>query len=93
MIEKIQALYEKLNVEYISGFFYPDDIMRDQIKYDIEKKMDVTVKCDEENNPPDVAYSGCIIAQVSWKEYPTAPGFKYKILIFGNPWDIESIKA
>lgn len=85
-LEKIQVVYEKINGEFLlASPLGPTNNrnFREEFKETLEKEIPgSTVKCDEENNPPDVIESNCIVAWVSWVEDNS---YKYCKLIFGQP--------
>ena len=59
---------------------------RTEFKERLEKEIvNSVIKCDEENNPPDVVDLCCLVAKVSWVENHQHKYYKYCDLIFGQP--------
>ena len=85
MIDKIQELYEIINNEFISmsPFGHMNNKnYRAEFKQRLEKEIvNSFIKCDEENNPPEVVDFCCLVARVSWTENHQN---KYCDLIFGQ---------
>lgn len=49
-----------------------------------------TIKCDEENNPPDVSELDCLVGTVFIKT--NSPSFKYSNLIFGKESNFSKVR-
>lgn len=85
MIEKIQEVYERINNEFLSMTpFGPMNTKnyRTEFKQRLETEIvNSVIKCDEENNPPDVIDCCCLATRVSWIENHQQ---KYCDLIFGQ---------
>lgn len=87
----LREVYEKFNNEFIyMSPFGPmnDRIFRAAFKERLENKIaNSIVKCDEENNTPEVIDYCCLIAEVMWEENYRK---KYYKLIFGEPEQIKN---
>lgn len=85
MINKIKEVYIRINTEFLSMCpFGPMNTknFREKFKQRLESEIENSiVKCDEENNTPDVIDSCCIVAKVSWIEGNIE---KYCNLVFGQ---------
>ncbi len=82
MLNKIQEVYERINNELPFGTFN-DKKFRTEFKERLQNEfINCNIKCDEENNPPEVIDNCCLIAKVSWIENNK---LKYCDLIFGQP--------
>ena len=55
-LARINKVYEKLNSRFADGSYMNTPITRKAIKLTLEKELghDIQVKCDSENNPPNV---------------------------------------
>lgn len=86
MIEKIKEVYERINNEFLSmSPFGPMNSknFRTEFKERLENEIvNSVIKCDGENNPPEVIDFCCLVAKVSWIENYQE---KYCNLIFGQP--------
>lgn len=93
MIKKIQEVYERINNEFLSmGHFGPMNSKnyRTEFKQRLENEIvNSVIKCDEENNPPDVINFCCLVAKVSWVENHRQ---KYCDLIFGQPEQVIKLQ-
>ena len=93
MIEKIQEVYERINNEFLSmSTFGPMNSKnyRTEFKQRLENEIvNSVIKCDEENNPPDVIDFCCLVAKVSWTENHQQ---KYCDLIFGQPEQVIKLQ-
>ena len=93
MIKKIQEVYERINNEFLS--MSPFGQMnsknyRTEFKQRLENEIvNSVIKCDEENNPPDVIDFCCLVAKVSWVENHQQ---KYCDLIFGQPEQVIKLQ-
>lgn len=86
MIDKIQEVYERINNEFLSmGSFGPinSKSYRTEFKERLQNEFhNSVIKCDEENNSPDVINFCCLVTKISWTENHQQ---KYCDLIFGQP--------
>ena len=93
MIEKINEVYERINNEFLSmSPFGPMNSKnyRTEFKQRLENEIvNSVIKCDEENNPPDVIDFCCLVAKVSWIENHQQ---KYCDLIFGQPEQVIKLQ-
>ena len=93
MIKKIQEVYERINNEFLSmNPFGPMNSKnyRTEFKQRLENEIvNSVIKCDEENNPPDVINFCCLVAKVSWVENHQQ---KYCDLIFGQPEQVIKLQ-
>jgi hypothetical protein len=93
MIEKIQEVYERINNEFLSkSLFKPmnNKSYRAEFKQRLENEIvNSVIKCDEENNPPDVIDFCCLVAKVSWNENHQR---KCCDLIFGQPEQVIKLQ-
>lgn len=86
MKEKIQRIYDKIKHRYKDKENTEKErlLLKTELLYELGELFEV--KCDEENNTPDILNYGCFVAEVSWdKEYGT---YKYINLVFGNEKNI-----
>ena len=72
-IERIKNLYDEIDTEHRSLFPagpYNNKDYRQSIKSRFSQTLGqgILVKCDEENNPPDVVYSNKLNVQLLWTE-------------------------
>ena len=84
MKEKIQEVREKLNNEICAAMPINNKSTREFIKTRLEEELGdsvLVIKCDEENNSPEIVDMNCAIARVSWLDSCQA---KYSNLIFGQ---------
>jgi len=93
MIEKIQEVYERINNEFLSmSPFGPmnSKSYRTEFKQRLENEIvNSVIKCDEENNQPNVIDFCCLVAKVSWAENHQQ---KYCDLIFGQPENVIKLQ-
>lgn len=93
MIKKIQEVYERINNEFLSmSPFGPmnNKNYRTEFKQRLENEIpNSVIKCDEENNPPDVIKFCCLVARVYWVENHQQ---KYCDLIFGQPEQVIKLQ-
>lgn len=93
MIEKIKEVYERTNNEFISmSPFGPMNSKnyRTEFKQRLENEIvNSVIKCDEENNPPNVIDLCCLVAKVSWVENHQE---KYCNLVFGQPEQVIKLQ-
>jgi hypothetical protein len=86
MINKIQEVYERINNEFLS--ISPFGILNDKkIRLEFKERLEneftnTFIKCDEENNPPEVIDNCLLVAKLSWIGNNK---YKYCDLIFGQP--------
>lgn len=90
MIEKIHALYERLNDEFfISQMPYgPMNTkeLRDKFQYKLALELpDCMIICDETNNFPDVIYGNCLSVRINWSDIRGSHKYSYCNLLFGQP--------
>ena len=79
MIELIKEVYEKINNELNQK--YNTKTLRLEVKEWLEREIpNSVIKCDEENNTPDVIDSSNMVAKVSQTENHQ---LKYYDLVFG----------
>ncbi len=93
MMKEIQEVYERINNELLS--MSPMGPMntkeyRKQFKERLENEIPHSIiKCDEENNSPNVIYFCCLMVKVSWTENHQQ---KYCDLIFGHPEQVIKVQ-
>jgi hypothetical protein len=69
-----------------------DSKLRSYVKKYLEKGLPgATVKCDEENNAPDVVDGNCLVARVCWDKKDLGETV-YRTLIFGEESQVEKFK-
>jgi len=92
MIEKIKEVYERINNEFLSQS--PFGAMNTkQFRIDFKQRLEneivnSVIKCDEENNLPEIIYFCCLVAKVSWMENHQE---KCCNLVFGQPEQVMKI--
>lgn len=86
MINKINEVYNRINNEFLTmGPFGPMNTRNFRLEFEqrlANEFIDCIIKCDEENNSPNVIFLCCLVARVSWYENYEQ---KYCNLIFGQP--------
>lgn len=84
-LARINKVYEKLNSRFADGSYMNTPITRKAIKLTLEKELghDIQVKCDSENNPPNVIDNQILICRVSWCEGKSST-WKYADLELGK---------
>ena len=79
-IPKITNVYN--NIAPVIAGEYPDKKIRNEIKLLMEEALpEYVIKCDEENNPPEVMDSGNVFVMVSTKPKPDG-SYNYINVIF-----------
>lgn len=70
MIDRIKEVYEELSNEINQGNLYNNKETRSFIKNKLNEKLgtDLFIKCDEENNPPDIVISNTLLARVYFSD-------------------------
>jgi len=91
MIENIISSYEALNAELLDNMHVNDIKTRDLITIKLTTELpDCDVKCDEENNPPEIVDACVAVARVSWVSLEI--GSTYVDLVFGAPEQIMAVQ-
>ena len=90
MIEKIQKVYDEIKHKYSNG--ENNTKVRLLLKTELlfELGDDVEVKCDEENNSPDIIDFNCLVAKIVWDKVSGA--YKYTNLVFGDEHNIGQVQ-
>ncbi len=90
MLQKIQEVYERLNVELVAtGKFNTKDYQL-EIKQRLEKELpSCNIKCDIENNPPDIIENCCLVAMVYWAN--NSKNMQYTHLVFGQESGVQGV--
>ena len=92
MNSQITNIYKTLNAKLLGDTPSNDARLRSYVKKYLEKELPgVTVKCDEENNSPDVVDSNCLVARVYWDKKDIDETV-YRTLIFGQESQIEKFR-
>jgi hypothetical protein len=93
---KVREVYDEINSDgLIVGKFNTRKFRRD-FKILLKKRLmehGVThfdIKCDEENNSPEIVEELCLVARVSWVNENKE--IYYSDLIFGDPKHVEKVK-
>lgn len=89
METKIKEVYEKINNElleqYPFGGPFNDDETREEYRIRLKNEIgDVEVKCDLDNNPPEIVDECVLVATVRWTP-KNSQETKYYHLVFGQP--------
>ncbi len=91
MNSQITNTYKTLNTKLLGDTPVNNAKLRSYVKSYLEKELPgTTVKCDEENNPPDVIDENCLIARVYWNKKDL--DVVYRTLIFGQESQIEKFR-
>jgi hypothetical protein len=91
MIESVIKAYEALNAELQNDMPVNDNKTRDRIKTSLENQLPhCEIKCDEENNNPEIIETCVAVARVSWIN--KAMEISYVDLIFGTPQQVMKIQ-
>jgi hypothetical protein len=91
MIKKVIKAYEALNAELQNDMPVNDTKTREIIKARLESELPhCDIKCDEENNPPDIIDACVGVARAQWIN--KAMEISYVNLIFGRPEQIVRIQ-
>jgi len=91
MIEKIIETYEALNADLQNEMSVNDVVTRDRITAHLEIQLPhCEVRCDEENNPPDIIEACVAVARVQWLN--KAMEITYVDLVFGRPDQIMKVQ-
>jgi hypothetical protein len=88
MRAKIEDAYKFVNDTLCNEMPINTQTTRKWVIEKLEAKLEheVVVKCDEENNPPDVINQCLLVAKVMWNsDYLNTWGYKYVTMIFGQP--------
>lgn len=92
MGEKIERVYKEMNDSLLHTMPFNEPKTREWVVSTLRQAFGnlTAVKCDDENNPPDVVDQCILIAKVIWNtDYCNEYGYKYVIMIFGNPDAVE----
>lgn len=91
MIEKIQKVYDEIKHKYSNGENNTKVrlLLKTELLFELSDKVDV--KCDEENNSPDILNFNCLIAKIVWNEELNG-GYKYTNLVFGMKHNIGQVQ-
>ena len=98
MKEKIFKFYEKLNHDFLNSSQFNNKETRDKTRKKLFSYLitfdpiDLKVKCDEENNSPDIVDQQCLVAKVSWKERINSIETSFADLVFGQPEQVSIIQ-
>lgn len=98
MDEKIKEISDRINNEFSNGAKFNNKDVRMELKNRLEQELpECTIKCNEENNPPELIDLCCIAARASWmenhqeKEYILVFGQKEQVNIaYRNIFDLEA---
>ena len=84
--QRIKEAYNFVNDVLVYGMLMNTKGTRDWVICRLIERIEngVTVKCDEENNSPEVIDQNILIAKVMWKPKDGQAGYKYVNMIFGN---------
>ena len=80
---KVNTAHAEIN-ELLEGKL-PNNDNRELVKTLLLEKLDFEckVKCDQENNPPNIVDQECIIARIMY-DFTSGGEFKYINVVFGN---------
>jgi hypothetical protein len=89
-IEEIRIIYEKLNNKLLfNPTFHNSKIFREKFRKKFQNKVTgIYVKCDEENNSPEIIDMNCLVARLFWVENNI---LYHADLVFGDPNQIRNI--
>ncbi|MBN1637343.1 MAG: hypothetical protein JW866_00120 [Ignavibacteriales bacterium] len=89
MIDKIIKTYENLNG--LLNHKFNDAKTREYIRLQLQNELpNCGIKCDEENNSPEIIEKCVAVARVQWIN--GAMEINYVDLIFGSPEQIKAIQ-
>ncbi len=91
MIEKIQKVYDKIKHKYSDKLNVSDVRLELKTELLIELGDQVDVKCDEENNSPEIVDYNCMVATIMWDKKQNG-SYKYTKLVFGNDYNIGQVQ-
>jgi len=101
-MERIEDSYAFMNNILLGTILPPSSVpmntkdTREWVQKTLEgrlKKFGVVVKCDEENNPPDVIDQNLLIARLMRTKYDKSPGYTFMDLIFGKEENVRKYHA
>lgn len=93
---KVRDVYEQINSDGLIVEKFNTRKFRREFKILLKKRLmehGVThfdIKCDEENNTPEIVEELCLVARVSWVNENKE--IYYSDLIFGDPKYVEKVK-
>ena len=91
MIEKIQKVYNGIKYKHSNG--ENNSKVRLLLKTELlfELGDNIEVKCDEENNSPDILDFNCLVAKIVWNKELNG-SYKYTNLVFGDKHNIGQVQ-
>jgi len=95
MNEKIERVYKEMNESLLRTMPFNEPKTREWVCSTLQQAFGnlTAIKCDDENNPPDVIGQRLLIAKIIWNiDCSNQYGYKYIDMIFGNPDAIEKYK-
>jgi hypothetical protein len=98
MIDKIKEIYERIDNDFLLTELINNVKSRSEFKRRLENEIldigisqkDYLIKCDEENNSPEVIDYSCLVATVFWIEKFQ---YKYCNLIFGQAENVIKFQS
>ena len=85
MYARIMERFVVLNDELMNKMPMPNAETREEIRGRMKAYFPTcTIKCDEENNPPEFVYQNVIFCKVMWKKHPSYEEISYVDLLFGT---------
>jgi hypothetical protein len=92
MREKIERVYKEMNAQFCQENSFNDELTKGWVRKTLREAFgtQVIIKCDDENNPPEVVGQCLLIARVTWNsDYGLEWQYKYVDMVFGNPEQVE----
>lgn len=83
----MKKIHEDLNKELLCKMPMNNEKTRDYVKTYIQRELNnssVEIKCDSENNYPEVVDLQCIVVRLAWKNTPESTTYNYSYWTFGN---------
>lgn len=92
MIEKIQKVYDEIKHKYSNGENNTKVrlLLKTELLFELGDKFEV--KCDEENNSPDILNFNCLVAKIVWDKDKVNGKYKYSNLVFGDEHNIGQVQ-